>query len=624
MRLHIKKIFLLNLILLLFIISVAVAQVPGIFNYQGYLTDDMDSPLANKTYSITFSIYNHTGALLWTEIQSNVEVSDGVFNVQIPENPAAYPLPEFAGEMYLGIKIGADPEMSPRQQLTSVPFSIKSGDTDMLQGHIPDDFSGQGHLHDFGDINGAVSDGQVPNNITVNYAANAGLANSATSAGNADTVDSKHASDFAGTVHTHSGSAITSGTVADARVAGSIARDNEIMSTVLGSDGPGSGLNADYLDGMSSGSFLSSGSDYGRQGVADNLYESTQTLTNRYINDDRAETIQASTFLDLLSVVQLGTGFALDAESAGAIAVRGVSNGTSGAGVAGYNYITTGAGVFGQGGSKGVYGWVNASGAYGVYGHAEGANGVGVFGTGPGWAGYFEGNLFVDGEIHLPNNSNIVNSSGRAVFHTGWRGLFGDYTTINSGYDWTSGEPVSVVAGSNGVFFTKGNASGEAHAEVLASITTNGRIICNVIEIKGGSDLAEPFDTQRPELIRAGMLMSIDPENPGFLKVADQAYDNRVAGVVSGAGGINPGMVMTQEGSTVHGSTPIALSGRVYCLADAGHGTIKPGDMLTTSNRPGHAMPATDRKQAYGAVIGKAMTALDKGTGLVLVLVSLQ
>jgi hypothetical protein len=46
--------------------------------------------------------------------------------------------------------------------------------------------------------------------------------------------------------------------------------------------------------------------------------------------------------------------------------------------------------------------------------------------------------------------------------------------------------------------------------------------------------------------------------------------------------------------------------------------------MLTTSDIPGHAMKATDRELAYGAVIGKAMTALDEGTGLVLVLVNLQ
>jgi hypothetical protein len=47
--------------------------------------------------------------------------------------------------------------------------------------------------------------------------------------------------------------------------------------------------------------------------------------------------------------------------------------------------------------------------------------------------------------------------------------------------------------------------------------------------------------------------------------------------------------------------------------------------MLTTADTAGHAMGVADYTRAHGAVIGKAMTALDQGeTGLVLVLVNLQ
>jgi len=55
--------------------------------------------------------------------------------------------------------------------------------------------------------------------------------------------------------HNHSGGDITSGTVADARIASTIARDSEIMSTVLANDGAGSGLQADYLDGYHASAF---------------------------------------------------------------------------------------------------------------------------------------------------------------------------------------------------------------------------------------------------------------------------------------------------------------------------------------------------------------------------------
>ena len=74
----------------------------------------------------------------------------------------------------------------------------------------------------------------------------------------------------------------------------------------------------------------------------------------------------------------------------------------------------------------------------------------------------------------------------------------------------------------------------------------------------------------------------------------------------------------------MEGHALVALAGRVYCLADAGAGPIEPGDLLTTSSTPGHAMKATDGERSHGAIIGKAMTGLPGGTGLILVLVNLQ
>jgi hypothetical protein len=57
---------------------------------------------------------------------------------------------------------------------------------------------------------------------------------------------------------------------------------------------------------------------------------------------------------------------------------------------------------------------------------------------------------------------------------------------------------------------------------------------------------------------------------------------------------------------------------------DADRGAIKPGDLITTSDTPGHGMKVSDHAQAQGAIIGKAMSPLASGKGLVLVLVSLQ
>ncbi|MCC7290774.1 MAG: hypothetical protein IT449_01790 [Phycisphaerales bacterium] len=154
-------------------------------------------------------------------------------------------------------------------------------------------------------------------------------------------------------------------------------------------------------------------------------------------------------------------------------------------------------------------------------------------------------------------------------------------------------------------------------------ISPLGHTIVSVLEITGGADFSEGFEVAGA--IEPGMVVVIDPANPGELKPATGAYDRKVAGIVSGAGGVKPGMVMSQTGTLASGEHPVALTGRVYCWCDAATGAIQPGDMLTTSNTPGHAMKVADHAAAQGAILGKAMTSLKQGEkGLVLVLVSLQ
>lgn len=142
------------------------------------------------------------------------------------------------------------------------------------------------------------------------------------------------------------------------------------------------------------------------------------------------------------------------------------------------------------------------------------------------------------------------------------------------------------------------------------------------ITIHGGADLAEPFPVSERELEK-GSVMVIDEDHPGRLKRCEAAYDTRVAGVLSGANGIHPGIALKQNGALDQGEN-VALTGRVYVLADAHSAPIKPGDLLTTSDTPGHAMKVMDHARAQGAILGKAMSSLSEGRGLVLVLVTLQ
>lgn len=168
----------------------------------------------------------------------------------------------------------------------------------------------------------------------------------------------------------------------------------------------------------------------------------------------------------------------------------------------------------------------------------------------------------------------------------------------------------------------------DKHIFVATDLDVGGTTTTGILTITGGSDLAEPFHISAAEKLGAiepGMVASIDMENPGQLRISSKPYDRTVVGVISGAGGINPGMIMQQnDNAFANGEHPIALTGRVFVQADTSNGAIQPGDLLTTSSTPGHVMRVTDHAKAVGAIIGKAMTGLDSESGLVLMVVALQ
>ncbi len=198
-------------------------------------------------------------------------------------------------------------------------------------------------------------------------------------------------------------------------------------------------------------------------------------------------------------------------------------------------------------------------------------------------------------------------------------------------YTWTLESGVRGVPSLFGIY---NRAVGRSGLEIDGSL----QVTVRSLRLDGGADLAENFDVRTetgaasasgpagaPKALEmAGMVVSIDPQNPGKLRVSSRAYDRRVAGIISGAGGVKPGMVMGQEDTLADGKHPVALSGRVYVWADATRHAIKPGDLLTTSATPGHAMKAANPQRAQGAIIGKAMTGLKSGKGLVLALITLQ
>jgi hypothetical protein len=254
-------------------------------------------------------------------------------------------------------------------------------------------------------------------------------------------------------------------------------------------------------------------------------------------------------------------GFGKDPCPPGSPDICSVIHSRNATGVAGEAFAF-GTGVWGR--SK------SGNGAYGETSAAHTYNQAGVVGVSTG-----DGGIGVKGEANVGNAWGVYGVSAAGV------GVVGQSTTGFAGY-----------------FYGK-------------------------VGITGGADLAERFATADNAKVEPGTVMVIDDKNVGKLKASDSAYDGKVVGIVSGAGGINTGLTLHQDGA-LEGDLVVAIAGRVNCKAEAYSAPIKPGDLLTTSNVTGRCMKATDRDQAYGAVIGKALTGLDKGEGLVLVLVNLQ
>jgi hypothetical protein len=311
---------------------------------------------------------------------------------------------------------------------------------------------------------------------------------------------------------------------------------------------------------------------------------------------------------------------------------RGLGNdpqgGDAGTGVEGDSDVGTGVQGTSQSGN-GVAG--DSTSGIGVYGHSSTAQGVsgdsdnsnGIFGTtrskqaaaisavndsgGPGvWArgspaGYFETDADSDALVAKTKSANYAGVSAQNLSPAGGN--------IPSGCGlWASSN--------NTAIYGQGKPAGYFNGDVQVT----GDLV--LINSPSSGDVAEDFDLEDdPTHAEPGTVLVIGQS--GKLRACAEAYDTRVAGVVSGAGELRPAVVL-QRLNDRRGRSPIALIGKVVCKVDAGFGHIRPGDLLTTSPTLGRAMKVADRSKALGAILGKALAAHDVGCGMVPIMVSLR
>ncbi len=572
---------LLSLLLVGVFTLLELAAAPTQISYQGKLTDNLGAPLPSNNYALKFRIFNAVsgGALLWAENQT-VTVVGGVYNVNLGQGATTtgtFDHNLFSNDnRWLEVVVGGE-VLSPRQRITSVAYALQAEEASVADnagtfgGHLPADFSFASHSH------------------SLNWSEIASKPS-----GFADNTDNV---------------GITSES------------DPTVLSTVK--DGISWGEISNRPAGLDDGDDI--GGTTGRELIIDAVGIDDWTLSST--GDFQAQTgyffIKDKTTDTLHFTIDQNSGLASTRD----LNIAGTAKINIGGGS--FDFTTPGGwpGIIGLAPNgyrreiaiKNDFMWIlagdSASAPDATHGIIIRNNGnVGIGTSSPSDKLHVLGDLKVEG-------------------HDGWNST-GDEAIVSLGSItqqfymkavWGDGLKLGAYAAGDAFVLKQisGNV-GIGTSNPTTKLDVNGETTTKVLRITGGADIAEPFDIKPDDAVRPGMVLTIDPENPGKLRISEKAYDRRVAGIISSAGGIQPGMVLSQTGTLAEGEYPIALTGRVYCWADTNNGSIEPGDLLTTSDTIGHAMKVTDHSRSQGAVLGKAMSSLKEEKGMVLVLVSLQ
>jgi hypothetical protein len=274
----------------------------------------------------------------------------------------------------------------------------------------------------------------------------------------------------------------------------------------------------------------------------------------------------------------------------------------------------------------GTIGTVSINGNVGVGTAAPGVR-LAVNGAG---TNVYKTDAWIENNMHIQGNETISQGGGRGRMRLGsawgYVGLYAEASSAGAANDLVLG------AGSGTVRVGPGGGIGQS------LIVPNGRIgvgtsapavaldVNGDIRVSGNinakyQDVAEWVPSKQK--LSAGTVVVLDTGHSNHVLASKSAYDTRVAGVISA----QPGLSLGEAGE---GKVLVATTGRVKVRVDASRAPVMIGDLIVTSDVAGVAMRSEPVSvggvslHRPGTLIGKALESLEKGTGEILVLLSLQ
>lgn len=495
--------------LMLFLSSVAVAQVPRTISYQGLLTDGSGNFIADGNHSITIKLYESAsgGAAIYEESQSTTIVK-GLFNVIIGSVTPISPSLAFDKAYYMSIAVDGGAELVPRSAISAAPYAMYASVAGVANALAP---GVTGVVTSLNEKSGAVTlEGGGGTTIT-----SVGNVITVSSTGGGGTgIQGVQNTDGSLTIANPNGPTATL-SVADAGISAAKLGANSVGSANIMN---GTITSADLADGAVTNAKISSGAaTLGQILTADGLGNSSWTtlvggggLTLPYTGSvSNAATVFLVTNTGAGGAIKgvrnaaTGTAAAVLGETSStdgnavavqgtivsttpggfSTAVKGVNNGTGGLGVGvSGSQAGSGWGVYGTTPSGiGVYG-LSTSG-FGVYGQST--SGVSVYGiqpsNGTSSAGVFENTNTANTAPTLVSNTNGTAAGiSSTTSGTGRAGIF----AINNASNSSSALYAETNGGGNGIY---GKAVASGTAGVLGTTTHASGVGVTGVTSDGGA-----------------------------------------------------------------------------------------------------------------------------------------